>query len=145
VPHPHDDGVLLGTWRDFRRVEELEVDAVVSLCRIGIRDHAPAGIAPEDHITVWLLDSEDAEANAHLDFVLSDTAQAIADLRREGKRVLLHCVAAQARTAAVAIRYAALLGVPPREAAAAILEASRPTRGSGLLWTAAQAPIKEEV
>ena len=53
----------------------------------------------------------------HLDEVLRDAAGAVADLRAEGKTVLLHCVAAQSRTPTVAALYAALhLGVDPRDA-----------------------------
>ncbi|EAP98562.1 putative ribosylglycohydrolase [Janibacter sp. HTCC2649] len=136
VPHPYDDGVLLGTWRDFRRAEELGVDAVVSLCRVGIRDVPAPGIAPEDHITVWLVDSDDPTANAYLDFVLDDTADAIEALRAEGERVLVHCAAAEQRTPSVAVRYSARRGVNREDAVQAI--ATMPsTRGSGLLWEVA--------
>lgn len=138
VPHPHDEGVLLGTWRDFRRVDELEVDAVVSLCRVGLRDMEPADIAREDHITVWLVDSDDPKDNAHLDFVLDDTADLIAALRAEGKRVLLHSVSAQQRTPSVALRYAIRQGADPDVAARDLREGLPSLRGGGRLWKVAR-------
>lgn len=105
--HPADDGVLLGgigALYDKPR----EVDAVVSLCRLGA-DEAPAhGVRPEDHVEVWLVDSSRPEENPNLEFVLDDAAQTVQQLRSEGRRVLLHCVRAENRTPAVAARYTAL-------------------------------------
>lgn len=111
VAHPHDDGVLLGGVDALDRLPE-GVDAVVSLCRIG-RDQWPAaGVAPQDHVTFWLLDQA-GSANSHLDLVLVEAANAVASLRSEGRRVLLHCVAAHSRTPTVAALYATRsLGVP---------------------------------
>jgi hypothetical protein len=139
VPHPRDAGVLLGTLADLHDAERLGVDAVVSLCRVGTDDLAAAGVAPEDHIEVWLVDSESPTDNAHLGFVLDDAAAAVAALRAEGKRVLLHCVAAQQRTPSVAIRYAARLGVDPPRAAVEIARVLPECRGLGLLWRTALA------
>ncbi|WP_207346087.1 ADP-ribosylglycohydrolase family protein [Arthrobacter sp. E3] len=85
-----------------------EVSAVVSLCRIG-RDDAPA-VAAENHVTFWLVDSADPAENAHLEFVLRDAAQAVAQFRAEGHTVYLHCVQAESRTPTVAALYGALLG-----------------------------------
>ena len=45
----------------------------------------------------------------NLDFVLTDAAAAVAELRDEGRTVLLHCVRAQSRTPAVAAVYGARL------------------------------------
>jgi predicted protein tyrosine phosphatase len=112
---------------------------VVSLCRVGTDDLAAAGVAPEDHIEVWLVDSEHPTDNAHLGFVLDDAAAAVAALRAEGKRVLLHCVAAQQRTPSVAVRYAARLGVAPQRAAEEIARVLPECRGHGLLWRTALA------
>jgi ADP-ribosylglycohydrolase len=108
--HPHDDRVLLGGIEALRRQPD-GVEAVVSLCRLG-RDEWPApGVRPEDHVTIWLVDS--VGANPHLDFVLRDAASAVAALRREGRTVLLHCVAAHSRTPTVAALFAYLaFGVP---------------------------------
>jgi len=44
------------------------------------------------------MDSENPADNPNLDVVLADTAAVIADLPGEGRRVLLHCVAAEQRT-----------------------------------------------
>lgn len=115
VFHPHDSGVLLGGVDSLDRLPA-GVDAVVSLCRIG-RDQWPAtGVAPQDHVTFWLLDQA-APANTHLDLVLVEAADAVARLRSEGRKVLLHCVAAHSRTPTVAALYAnRSLGVPAHAA-----------------------------
>jgi hypothetical protein len=116
IPHPFDPGVLLGniTSAEGARVAS---DAVVSLCRLGRRDFAT--VAPDNHVQVWLIDLPGA--NAHLHFALDQAARAVADLRKEGKRVLLHCYAGRNRTVAVAVRYATLAcGVTPQEAMQAV-------------------------
>lgn len=111
VPHPHDDGVLLGGVGVLDHLPD-GVDAVVSLCRIGRAQWPAVGVAPQDHVTFWLLD-EPGPANSHLDFVLAEAADAVAGLRAEGHRVLLHCVAAHSRTPTVAALYSTRwLGVP---------------------------------
>jgi hypothetical protein len=57
VPHPDDDGVLLGA---VGAVRPGVADAVVSMCRMG-SDLAPLpGVAPEDHVEFWEIDKEDA-------------------------------------------------------------------------------------
>jgi ADP-ribosyl-[dinitrogen reductase] hydrolase len=138
VPHPHDPEVLLGTFADLSRTRELGVDAVVSLCRLGVEDAQVDGVAPGDHLEVWLIDSEDHAANQHLTFVLDDAAGAVEMLRAEGKRVLLHCVAAEQRTPSVALRYAVRRGADPDEAARALHAALPSTRGRGRLWELAR-------
>ncbi|MGO0578062.1 ADP-ribosylglycohydrolase family protein [Ornithinimicrobium panacihumi] len=100
-----DPEVILGTYADLLRTDELGVDAVVSLCRIGASELTPAGIASADHVEVWLIDSDDPDRNPHLRWALDDAARAVADLRAQGRRVLLHCVAAHHRTPSVALRY----------------------------------------
>jgi ADP-ribosyl-[dinitrogen reductase] hydrolase len=78
------------------------------------------------------MDEPDQEQNPNLDFVLMDAARLVADLRVEGKTVLLHCVAAHSRTPTVAIAYAMLRGVPMNEAMPAIcsaLPAAHPNAG----------------
>lgn len=137
VPHPHDPGVLLGTFADLHNARHLGVDAVVSLCRVGRDDLKAAGVSPEDHVEMWLVDSELADDNTHLSFVLDDAAAAVQAFRSEGKRVLLHCVAAQQRTPSAAVRYAVRQGVDARDAAEAIVSALPSTRGRGLLWRTA--------
>jgi protein-tyrosine phosphatase len=97
-----------------------------------------ADIAPRDQVTVWLLDSEDPGANPNLDFVLADTADAVAELRAEGRRVLLHCVAAHQRTPSAAVAYARRLGIDAAEAQAAVRSAIPQARAHGVVWDAAR-------
>lgn len=119
APHPYDEGVLLGGVGPLRDLPD-GVDAVVSLCRLG-RDEAPArGVRPDDHLEVWLIDSSDRAQNPNLEFVIDDAARAVQQLRKEGRRVLLHCVQAQSRTPVVAARYGVLLGASSAEAAAQV-------------------------
>ncbi|MBB6119912.1 protein phosphatase [Nocardiopsis algeriensis] len=108
VPHPLDDQVLLGNL-DHLRTHPDSADAAVSLCRTHPDDapHLPA----RDWTRVWLHDRPGANPNLH--FALDEAAAAVATLRAEGKRVLLHCWAGASRTPAVAARYAAAhLGAP---------------------------------
>ncbi|WP_291382639.1 ADP-ribosylglycohydrolase family protein [Demequina sp.] len=101
--HPHDEGVWIGA---VGMLDDLPagVDAVVSLCRIGTRQ-VPDAIAAGDRVTVRLIDKEAPGENPHLEFVLTEAADAVAALRAEGKTVLLHCVQAQSRTPTVAALY----------------------------------------
>ncbi|MBD7956400.1 ADP-ribosylglycohydrolase family protein [Microbacterium sp. Sa4CUA7] len=99
-PHPHDEDVWIGSLAALDRLPD-EVDAVVSLCRIG-RAQMPADA---ESIQVWLVDQPDR--NANLDRVLADAADMVAELRREGKRVFLHCAEGRSRTSAVAALYGA--------------------------------------
>jgi ADP-ribosyl-[dinitrogen reductase] hydrolase len=120
--HPYDPGVILSTvWA----LDELppEVDAVVSLCRLGADQVPASGVAAGDHVEVWLIDAGSAD-NPHLEFVIDDAARAVVALRAEGKVVLLHCMAAFSRTPVVAARYGVLkAGVDPETALAAVVEA----------------------
>jgi ADP-ribosylglycohydrolase len=113
VAHPHDPGVMLGNLALAEWSGPAPVDAVVSLCRVGSGPIlAPADV---EHVRVWLVDKPGANSNLH--FVLDQAAREVARLRSQGKRVLLHCVAGQSRTPAVAARYAFLAhGVAPLEA-----------------------------
>lgn len=97
VPMPGDEGLLLG---NLAAVDEVvgEVDAVVSLCRVGTQQ-VPADV---EHHEVWLVDRPGDDANPNLSFVLADTVEAVRTLRDEGKRVLLHCSGGRSRTPAVA-------------------------------------------
>lgn len=104
VPHPDDEGVLLGAVGALRPGV---ADAVVSLCRLGSAQVPLSGLAPEDHVEVWLVDDEDA--NNDLPTVLRDAAEAVRLLRSEGKTVLLHCVHGHTRTPVVAAAYGAQL------------------------------------
>lgn len=116
--HPHDKGVLLGAILDL---DDATVDAVVSLCRIGVEQRRAA-----DHVEVWLIDDADPGKNPNLDLVLRDAADAVAALRAQGKTVLLHCVQAQSRTPSVAALYAALHRAVPVDQAFAEVVAALP-------------------
>jgi ADP-ribosyl-[dinitrogen reductase] hydrolase len=99
---PGDPGVLLGNLASLPSAVA-GVDAVVSLCRVGAEE-----VPPEvEHHEVLLVDRADATANVNLDLVIEDTAEAVASLRDEGKRVFLHCVAGRSRTPTVAAAYLA--------------------------------------
>ncbi|MCZ3386573.1 MAG: ADP-ribosylglycohydrolase family protein [Actinomycetia bacterium] len=126
VPHPTDDGVLLGA-AGYVQEPPQGVDAVVSLCRLGSAGVPSPGIAPKDHVEVWLIDSPDPEANPNLEFVIDDAARVTQQLRAEGRRVLLHCVQAQSRTPTVAARYGVLLGESVENAAGAVNQALHTT------------------
>ncbi len=131
VPHPYDEGVLLGTIS----TPDHGCDAVVTLCRRGrVRDPR---IAREDQVDVWLLDKDDPAKNPNLEFVFDDTAKVIKQLRDEGKTVFVHCVAAEQRTPSVAIAYARLLGASKTEARSAVRETLPGARGRGHLWEVA--------
>ena len=89
------------------------VDAVVSLCRVGWDDFANVAVA--NRVSAWLVDQPGA--NAHPHFVVDQAARMLVELRKEGRVVLLHCVAGQSRTPAVAARYTTLTtGIPARTA-----------------------------
>jgi ADP-ribosyl-[dinitrogen reductase] hydrolase len=77
-----------------------QVDAVVSLCRMG-RFDVPADI---EHQVIGLLDTTSAD-NPNLDFVLADTADFMTQCAKDQRRVFVHCVQAQNRTPAVASAY----------------------------------------
>ncbi|TFB54782.1 ADP-ribosylglycohydrolase family protein [Cryobacterium tagatosivorans] len=119
VRHPHDSGVWLGGVGALDRLPA-QVDAVVSLCRVGTAQ-VPARI--RDHIAVWLVDDPRPEMNPNLDFMLVDTVDEIAALRAEGHIVFVHCVQAISRTPAVAALYASRhCRVPLEQALADIIE-----------------------
>ena len=102
VSLPGDDGVLFGNLTSLNDAVD-QVDAVVSLCRVGT-EQVPAAL---EHHQVWLVDQDGEGANPNLRFVLGDTVDAILALRSEGKRVFVHCVAGASRTPAVAAAYLA--------------------------------------
>jgi ADP-ribosylglycohydrolase len=104
VPHPHDPGVVLGNLATARGEVPVDVDAVVSLCRMGTGPVLPG--TDVEHVRVWLVDSQGDNANLH--YVVDQAAREMLRLRQEGKRVLLHCHAGQSRTPAVAAVYSHL-------------------------------------
>lgn len=125
VRHPHDDGVILGNLPlADEDPADLDVDAVVSLCRVGSADFAH--IPPRNHLQVWLIDRPGANAHGH--YTLNQAAQAVHGLRQEGKRVLLHCAAGRSRTPTAAARYSGLLGIDPATAMTDVCQALAPNR-----------------
>ena len=137
LPHPIDPDIVLGTISDLRRVTELDVQAVVSLCALGLDDIPAEGLSAREHIEFWINEDDEAESNPHLDFVLDDVSSALRQFRAEGKRVLVHCRTARQRTPAVALRYAVDLGVAPELAERSICSAMPDIRGEGRLWDVA--------
>ncbi len=101
VQHPHDSGLWLGGVGSLKNLPT-EVTAVVSLCRIGTND-VPATI--NARAEVMLIDSDAPSKNLNIDFMFSDTAAVVKELRDSGHVVFLHCVQAQSRTPSVAITY----------------------------------------
>ena len=110
VQHPHDGGVWLGGLGALENLPE-EIDAVVSLCRTGAKQ------VTREHVEIWLIDKPDPMRNPNLDFVLTDAADTIAQLRSEGKRVFVHCFQGASRTPSVGALYAAKhRGIPVAQA-----------------------------
>ncbi|MEX2621326.1 MAG: ADP-ribosylglycohydrolase family protein [Egibacteraceae bacterium] len=108
VALPDDPGLVVG---NVAGLPAADIDAVVSLCRVG-RTFAPPDV---EHLELHFIDTPGA--NTHLRHVVADTAAGILALREEGKRVFLHCVAGQSRTPAVAAAYLRLrLGISGKEA-----------------------------
>jgi ADP-ribosyl-[dinitrogen reductase] hydrolase len=87
-------GVLQTAKNDF--------DCVVSLSfikpgeRLARADH---------HSTVWVLDSDEEQANPHLALQFMHVAQLLERWIKEDKRILLHCVQAHTRTPSFAAAY----------------------------------------
>ena len=133
VRHPRDEGVFLGT----EITSDQDATAIVSLFRRGLRDVPFQGIAPENHIEVRLIDSDDTRANPNLAFVFNDTAALVKQLRDEGHTVLVHCVRAEQRTPSVAVAYAVRLGATADEARREIAKALPHSRQRGRLWECA--------
>jgi ADP-ribosyl-[dinitrogen reductase] hydrolase len=122
VRHPRDAGVWIG---DVAALDSRPpgVDAVVSLCRLGTAQSPAPGVAAADHVEVWLIDAPERSENPHLEFVLRDTVRTIADLRAEGRTVLLHCVAGESRTPTVAALYGAkAASIPVADALTEVLD-----------------------
>ncbi|MGW1541374.1 ADP-ribosylglycohydrolase family protein [Streptomyces sp. NPDC002309] len=113
IRHPHDPGVVLGNLTTAQGAEPVDVDAVVSLCRMGTGPVLPG--TDVEHVRVWLVDQQGDNANLH--YVVDQAAREVLRLRQEGKRVLLHCYAGQSRTPAVAAVYSHLaVGTDPKAA-----------------------------
>jgi ADP-ribosylglycohydrolase/predicted protein tyrosine phosphatase len=104
--HPHDNQVILSGFHAASGTVEtpIDIDAVVSLCRMGTQDVNNLKLRPGNHVEVRVIDIPGD--NAHAELTLADAADTVAYFRSQGKTVLLHCVAAQSRTPTVAALYA---------------------------------------
>ncbi|QIK84721.1 ADP-ribosylglycohydrolase family protein [Sanguibacter sp. HDW7] len=132
VAHPDDPGVLLA---DLSALDgpPAGVDAVVSLCRVGTAQPAPAaGVRPEHHVRVRLIDQQGTNLDPAA--TLREVADVIADLRAEGRTVLVHCYEARSRTAAAAAAYSVLrFGVEPETALERSIKVLRHANPRGFL------------
>lgn len=125
VAHPLVEGVWIGGARPLDALPD-EIDAVVSLCRIGTTQVSDR---VSSHV-VRLIDT-DVDDNPNVEFVIDDAARTVMRMRDAGKAVYLHCVASHSRTPTVATRVAVLAGYPLDESLAAVvasLPAARPRR-----------------
>jgi ADP-ribosylglycohydrolase len=131
VRHPHDDGLWIGDVYGLDALPE-EVDAVVSLCRLGSEQPGAGQVAARDHVEIWLIDAADPGENPHLELALADAVAVTRQLRAEGKTVFLHCVHAHSRTPTVAALYSVeAFGVDPADALAqvcAVIPEASPNR-----------------
>ncbi|MDX1619994.1 MAG: ADP-ribosylglycohydrolase family protein [Nitriliruptorales bacterium] len=100
---PGDEWLVLGSLADLDHLDRIEggVDAVVSLSRVG-REQRPDDV---EHHELFLTDDGDPGKDPNVGFVLADTADGLALLHDEGKRVFLHCAAGASRTPTVAAAY----------------------------------------
>jgi len=115
VRHPEDRDILLGGARGLRPLPD-EIDAVVSLCRLGERQVPSPPVADADHINVWLIDSDNPADNPNLTLVAEQTVGMLMTLREEGRSVYLHCDDGRSRTPFIASLYGArLTDHPARE------------------------------
>jgi hypothetical protein len=112
---PNHDGVL---WGDVAGLAKADADAFVSLCRIG-----PGQRRGQEHHEVWL---QDNSTNAHPVFVLTDTADAIEQLRTEVGTVFVHCVRSESRTPTLAAAWLVRHRGLDVDAAMALVKASLP-------------------
>lgn len=112
VAVPSDPDVIAGNLAALASVQtSWEVDAVVSLCRVGARE---VGDGVEHH-RFHLVDQPGA--HPHVGFVLDQAVEAVRTLRSEDKRVFVHCVGAASRTPTVVTGYLVRdLGRSPAEA-----------------------------
>lgn len=86
-------------------------DAVVTLCVLGADDVPAKGVAPENHVELWLVSSVDPADNPNHDFALDQAVTAIQTLLDEGHEVLVHCTRAVHRTPQVVWKLLARHGV----------------------------------
>ncbi len=107
--HPADPGVWLGGATGVRPLPAT-VDAVVSLCDLGVDQMPLPALPPTAHVRVWLNDSDDPRDNPHLELVAEQATRIIMDLRNEGSNVYVHCMDGRSRTPFIAALYGARVG-----------------------------------
>ena len=131
-----DSGLTLGNQA---ALATSTADAVVSLCGVGEREAAgPNGRHASDRVETWLIDSDAPTQNEELLEVMLDAADAVYELRSEGKSVLLHCVHMHHRTPSVAYLYAVKhCGLVPEDARQHVMDALEANHIDGLLWDVA--------
>jgi ADP-ribosyl-[dinitrogen reductase] hydrolase len=94
----------VGSW-------DHDADAVVSLSVLGANDFPAEGVAPENHIEIWLVSSLDPAHNPNYDFAVDQSVKAIHTLFEEGHRVLVHCTKAVHRSPLIVSRFLMSQGV----------------------------------
>lgn len=87
MAHPQYSDVLLTSLAGLDRLPD-DVDAVVSLCRIGSHQ------TDREHVEFWLVNRD--RSNPNLDLVLADAVATVAALRAEGKRVAIQALKLEA-------------------------------------------------
>lgn len=90
-------GVRFGDVTTLADAVKEGADVVVSLCRMGTRD-VPDHV---EHHVIGIHDTESAD-NPNLVWVLTDLVDTVAAAVADGRRVFVHCVAAENRTPTVA-------------------------------------------
>lgn len=108
IPHPLDPGLWIGGTAGLRPLPP-GVDAVVSLCPLGPEDAPLPAPAAGNHLSVWLVDSDDPAANPNLNFVVEQTLDLLLRLRDEGRTVYLHSEQGRSRAPFIAALYGARL------------------------------------
>ena len=78
--HPRDIGLWIDGTAGLRPLPP-GIDAVVSLCPLGHEQTPRPPVAAEDHVNVWLIDSEDPAENPNLELVADQTLKMLLRLR----------------------------------------------------------------
>ncbi len=112
--HPGDSGLLVGNLGGLQNLPS-DVDAIVSLCRVGT-EQIPQK-PNREHFALWLIDRPNQNIDTFI--ALTQAAQLVKELRDEGKKVFLHCQEGISRTPSVAAAYAMMsAGITANEALA---------------------------
>ena len=114
IAHPADEGLWLGGARGLRPLPG-DIDAVVSLCRLGTDQKPVPPPEPQDHVRVWLVDSPDPGDNPNLEHVAEQAVAMVMNLRAEGRRVYVHCDDGRSRTPFIASLYGSRFTDAPAE------------------------------